>query len=75
MIIVLLPRAGCPGGASGKEPACQCRRHKRGGFDPWVGMIPLRRAWQSTPVSWPGKSQGQRSMAGKSMGSYKVRHD
>ena len=22
------------------EPACQCRRHRRGGFDPWVGKIP-----------------------------------
>ena len=28
-------------GASGKEPACQCRRHKRRGFDPYVGKIPL----------------------------------
>ena len=25
---------------SGKEPACQCRRHKRHGFDPWVRKIP-----------------------------------
>ena len=25
-----------PGGARGKEPACQCRGHKRLGFDPWV---------------------------------------
>ena len=23
-------------GASGKEPACQCRQQKRQGFDPWV---------------------------------------
>ena len=23
-----------PGGASGKEPVCQCRRHKKCGFDP-----------------------------------------
>ena len=28
---------------SGKEPACQCRRHKRQGFDPWVRKIPWRR--------------------------------
>ena len=27
-------------------------RHKRLGFDPWVGKILWRRAWQSTPVSW-----------------------
>ena len=30
-----------PGGASGKEPACQGRRHKRLRFDPWVRKIPL----------------------------------
>ena len=29
-----------PGGASGKEPACQCGRCKRRGFDPWVWKIP-----------------------------------
>ena len=28
---------GFPGGTSGKEPACQCRRHKRQGFNPWSG--------------------------------------
>ena len=28
------------GGASGKEPACQCRRHKRRRFDPWVRRSP-----------------------------------
>ena len=28
---------GFPGGASGKEPASRCRRHKSHGFDPWVG--------------------------------------
>ena len=34
---------GFPGGASGKEPACQCRRLNRYRFNPWVGMIPWRR--------------------------------
>ena len=29
-----------PGGASGKEPTFQSRRHKRLGFDPWVGRYP-----------------------------------
>ena len=38
-----------PGGASGKEPACHCRRCKRRGFDPWVRKILWRRAWQPTP--------------------------
>ena len=28
------------GGASGKEPPCQCRRHKGHRFDPWVGRSP-----------------------------------
>ena len=26
------------------------------GFDPWVGKIPWRRAWQPTPVFLPGES-------------------
>ena len=43
-----------PGGVSNKEPACQCRRLKRWGFDPWVGKMPWRRAWQPTPVILPG---------------------
>ena len=36
-----LPRLhlGFPGGTSGKEPTCQCRRQKRSSFDPWVGKI------------------------------------
>ena len=53
---------GFPGGASGKEPTCQCRRHKRCRFDPWVRKIPWRRAWQPTPVFLPGESYGQRSL-------------
>ena len=55
-----------PSGTSGKEHICQCRRHKRPGFDPWVGKIPWRRAWQPTPVSLPGESYGQRSLEGYS---------
>ena len=34
------------------------------GFDPWVRKIPWRRKWQSTPGLSPGKSHGQRSLAG-----------
>ena len=29
-----------PGGASGKDCACQCRRWKRHRFDPWIGRSP-----------------------------------
>ena len=55
-----------PGGPSGKEPAGQCRRHKRYGFDPWIRKIPWRRKWQPTPVFLSGESHGQRSLAGYS---------
>ena len=57
---------GFPGGASGNEPTCQCRRCKRHTFHPWVVKIPWRRAWQPTPVFLPGESHGQRSLAGYS---------
>ena len=53
-----------PGGTSGKDLACQCRRHKRGRFDPWVGKIPWRRARQPTPVFLPRESHEQRSLVG-----------
>ena len=45
---------GFPGGASGKEPACQCRRHKRCRFDPWFRKIPWRRimATHSSILAW-----------------------
>ena len=48
---------GSAGRASGKEPACQCRRQKRHGFDLWVGKVPWRREWQPTPVFSSGESQ------------------
>ena len=47
---------GFPCGVSGKEPACQCRRPKRLGFNPWVRKIPWRRTWQFTPTFMPGES-------------------
>ena len=54
---------GFPGGTSDKKPSWQCRRP---GFNPWVGKIPWRKAWQPTPVFLPGESHGQRSLAGYS---------
>ena len=39
---------------------------KRLRFDPWVGIIPWRRAWQPTPVFLPGEFHGQRSLVGYS---------
>ena len=43
---------------SSKESACRCRRH---GFDSWVGKIPWRKRWQSTPVCLLGKPHRERS--------------
>ena len=57
---------GFPGGTSDKDLSCQCRRHKRRGFNPSVGKIPWRKKWQPTPVFLPGVSHGQRSLAGYS---------
>ena len=48
----------------GKESACQCRRRKRLGFNPWAGKIPWRRKWKPTPVFLPQKSHVQRSLVG-----------
>ena len=62
----LMPHEGLLGGASGKEPPCQCRRHKKCEFDPWVRKIFWRRTWQPTPVLLPGESHGQRSLVGYS---------
>ena len=45
---------GFAGGSRGKERVCQCRRYKRRGFDPWVGKIPWRRAWQPTAIFFHG---------------------
>ena len=39
-----------PGGARGKESACQFRRHKKCEFDAWVMNILWRRNYQTTPV-------------------------
>ena len=60
-----------PGGASGKESACQYRRSKRCRLDPWVRKIPWRRKCQPTPVFLPGESHGQRSLAGYSPWDHK----
>ena len=40
-------------------------------FNPWVGKVPWRRAWQPTPVFLLGESHGQRSLAGYSPWGHK----
>ena len=46
---------GFPSGASGKELTCQCRRCERHRFNPQVGKIPWKKAWQPTPLFLPGE--------------------
>ena len=64
---------GLPWWLSAKESAYECRRL---GFNPLVGKMPCRRKWQPTPGFLPGKSHGQRSLAGYSLwGRKRVRYD
>ena len=66
---------GFLGGTNGQVPACQCRRHKRCRFHPWVGKIRWRRAWQPTPVFLPGRSPWTEEPGRlQSIGSQRVRH-
>ena len=53
-------------GASGEEPACQCRRHKRRRFDPWVGKIPWKRNGYSFQYSCLENSMDRGDLAGYS---------
>ena len=55
---------GFPANTSDKDPVCQCRRHKRHSFHPWVRNIPWSRKWHPIPVFLPWKSHGQRSLVG-----------
>ena len=55
---------GFPGGATGKESTCQCRRFKK-------CKIFWRRAWQPTPLFLPRESHGQRSLVGYSPQGHK----
>ena len=61
------PPAGLPWWLSWLRVHLQCGRP---GFDPWVGKIPWRKAWQPTPVFLPGESPWTEDPGGlQSMGS------
>ena len=47
-----------------KNPPANAGDIKKVVFDPWVGKIPWRRAWQPTPVFLAGESHGQRNLVG-----------
>ena len=54
-----------------KNPPANAENVKRHLFNPWVGKMPWRTKWQSTPVFLPGESQGQRSLVGYSPWGHK----
>ena len=68
ILLAVIFRAGFPGGVTGKEPTCQCRRRR---FDPWARKIPCSRKWHPIPVFLPGKFHGQRSLVGYSPWDHK----
>ena len=41
-----------------------CQQCKSPKFNPWIGKISWRRKWQPTTIFLPGKSNGQRNLAG-----------
>ena len=53
-----------PAGSCGKEPACQCRRHKRCWFDPWVGRSPGGGHGNPLQYCCLENPHGQRRLAG-----------
>ena len=67
---------GFPGGTIGKESICQCRRHKRCGFNTWIGKIPLEEgiATHSSVLAW--KMPWTEEFGGlQSIGLQRVGHD
>ena len=49
-----------------KNPPANAEEARNLGLIPGSGRFPWRRAWQPTPVFWPGEFHGQRSLAGYS---------
>ena len=66
MVPHILVSRGFPGGSSGKETTCHAGDVTDLGLLPGLGRFPWRRAWQPTPVFFPGESHEQRSLAGYS---------
>ena len=62
---------GSPGGLVVRNPFANAGNTGKHGFDPWVGKVPWRRNWKPTPVSLPGGSHEQRSLAGCSPWGHK----
>ena len=64
-------KAGLPRWRSDKESACQCRRHRRLGFDPWVRKIPWRRDGNPLQYSCLENSMGREAWRATVHGAFK----
>ena len=67
--------SGFPGGPTGKEPTCQCRRCERHRFSPQVRKFPWRRAWQSTQYSCLENPMDRGARWAMLQGSQRAGHD
>ena len=69
MVWLLTWKKAFPGSDSGKESACQGRRHKSHGFNPWVRKkeMPFPLVWK---ILWTEETGGLQSME-----SQRVRRD
>ena len=70
------PFGGFPGAASGKESACQSRRHKRCSLVPVLGRSRGIQKWQPTTLFLPEKFHGQEESSHlSSMGLQRLGHN
>ena len=75
LLVLETTNKGFPGDSVVKNLSADTgnRRHR---FDPWVGKIPWRMAWQPTPVFLPGESPlAEEPGRLKPMGSQRVGHN
>ena len=69
--ISLIPWLGFPGGSGGKEPVCQCRRHRGLGSIPGLGRsLEKGMATHAWRIPWTEEPGGLQSI-----GSQRVGHD
>ena len=70
-------KPGFPGDSVGKESVYNARDEtQRHEFNPWVGKIPWKRAWQPSPVFLPGASPWTEEPGElQSMGPIRGRHN
>ena len=80
--LLLLHSRGFPRASDGKESACKnkqnkriCLQCRRPGFNPWVGKITWRWAWQLTPVFLCGESPNREVWQATIHGLQRVKHN